>query len=125
MNAAAQQQGGAGVSEVVEAYLQQAGSPKKRFERSFDEVLRVDRRAHLRGEDQAVILVHAGVLHSLLQLPLTVSFEGAHRLGREPDAPAPSFRLGLAGTVAATFADEGTPYSQHTTLQVHVLPAES
>ena len=42
VDAPAQEQGGAGVTEVVEAYVGQVGFSEEGFERTFDEVFGVD-----------------------------------------------------------------------------------
>ena len=46
--------------QIMKSYLRQAGPLKKRFEGSLDEVLRVEGRAFLSGEDQVLVLVQAG-----------------------------------------------------------------
>ena len=60
VHAASQQQGGTCVPKIMKSYLRQAGPLKKRFEGSLDEVLRVEGRAFLSGEDQVLVLVQAG-----------------------------------------------------------------
>jgi hypothetical protein len=65
MDSPAKEQRGAGVPEVVEAYLGQSGPIKERFEGALDEVLGVEGRADPRGEDQAVIFVETSESHLL------------------------------------------------------------
>jgi hypothetical protein len=45
------------VPEIVESYLRQASFAEEWLEGSLDEILRVDGRAPLLGEDQTAVLV--------------------------------------------------------------------
>ena len=56
MDTPSQEQGSAGVPEVVETYFRQAGLLEERFEGPVYEILRVDRRSNPGGEDQPAIL---------------------------------------------------------------------
>src|SRR5215204_5559610 len=57
MSALREQQGGAGVPEVMEADVRQSGPPQKGLEGAVTEVRWVDGGAVLRGEDEAAGLV--------------------------------------------------------------------
>jgi hypothetical protein len=57
VDAPAQKQGGAGVTETVGAYVGQVSSAEEWIEGSPDKVLGVDKRAPLCSEDQAAVLV--------------------------------------------------------------------
>src|SRR5215212_8314672 len=111
--------------EVMETYLWQSSSFEKRFEGSFNQILGVDGRAPLRGEDQAGVLVKPYKPYLLLELALAVSPKGAYRPRRKVDLPAAPPGLGIAYSVPATLSHEGAPYAQRPALQVYVIPSES
>jgi hypothetical protein len=61
MNASAQEQGGAGITEIVELYLRQSSPLEEWLKGTLDKVLRVDRRTDARGDDQATVLIYRPV----------------------------------------------------------------
>ncbi len=63
-----------------------------------------------------MILVRTGKRHPLLQLLLTVSFEGAHRARRMLDLTPLTLTLSLAEYVAASLAYQGTALTQDASL---------
>ncbi len=56
MDTPAQEQRGAGVTEIVKPYLRQASLLQEWLEGTLDKVLWIERRTDTRGEDQAAVL---------------------------------------------------------------------
>ena len=73
MNSTRKEQRSAGVPEVVKPDTGQPHLLQHRLERALAEVMPVERRARLRGEDEAVIPPQPRDPPALLQLTLTVT----------------------------------------------------
>jgi hypothetical protein len=56
----------------VEADFREAGSFEQRLEGTLHDVLRVESRTDIGGEDEAAIFLEPGELYSLFELALTV-----------------------------------------------------
>src|SRR5215211_2229353 len=125
MGALCEQQGGAGVPEVMEANVRQSGPPQKRLEGAVTEVRWVDEGAVLRGEDEAAGLVEGTHPFHLRYLSLKVASQGVCGDGGESDATAALGGLEITQNCFATLSDKGVSQAEQAALKVHVLPLEA
>jgi hypothetical protein len=95
-----EQQRGAGMPEVVEAYRAEPGTPQERLEGAVSQVGGVDKRARRRGEDETARLVERAHAFHLLKLAREMSPERLYRSGGEPDGSPALLGLRLTEDIA-------------------------
>src|SRR5215212_7997879 len=122
---AGQEQGGARMPEVVEAGMgRKTGTFEKPREGAVSEVGGVDETTRLVGEDETARVVERAHLLHLFELAREVGLEGFHRGECELNAAAALLGLWHSYGQLAPRAGEGVAHSEHTALEIHVLPLE-
>jgi hypothetical protein len=119
-----EQERGARVPEVVEAYLRQACPLEQGLEAAGSDVLAGERRAALRGEDETILAPQTARLVYLLQLTLQVASEGFQGSLRESHGAAAALGLRRGKDRAALRGGKGAPHLQSPDLKVNVIPLE-
>ncbi len=108
----------------MEADLREVGPFEQRLEGTLHDVLGVERRTDVGGEDQAAVFVEPGELYTLFELTLTVRLQGGNRPRREVDLTAATPSLSLSEFMAAALTHKRLAHVQRAALQVRIVPAE-
>src|SRR5215213_3161348 len=112
----------AGMPEIMEAHgVGETSSLEEGFEVAAVEVVAIDGRAKLRGEDQPVVLPESLQRHALLKLSLAVTLQCLHRSDSQLDGSAALG--GLRGREVALV--QSAPDLELAAFEVDILPFEA